>query len=591
MSLNRLLRLLAILLLLATAVMVGRIALVEWRVQGRAEAGEAAVGNLRVALVAAEMVSRERGPTNGLMGAELADQPKRRESLAEARARTDVAFGNLRRVLDGRTVDPRLEQASERFREAEKALVVARAAVDSLAALPRAQREPAQIRARVAGMVAVVPLIAPAASLFAEEAQQALPALGDEIQGARMTAELREYAGLLGSHFTAALTAQQPFSIDERAAIERTRGRIDQLRVLLDLRLRTPGTDTGAHDAWLRVTELYFGRAGALIDRVVAAGTTDGRYGLDPAGFAAAYVPDMNSLFDLRDLLLKNAAARADSQSREARRVLMLTAGGSVTLLAVLVGSILLLQRRVLRPLVQTAGALDALARDDLQVALPALRANDEMAAVVGAVRNLHHSIRQRQELEQERDLLIERLRTLSNTDFLTGLPNRRSFMQEAERGLAHARRMGIDTALIVLDVDSFKLFNDTHGHAAGDCALVAVAEAVKQQLRAGDLAARLGGEEFVVLLNHCRATEAMTLAERLRAAIAAAPVMLPGQSGTVQVTASLGLAAATNGTGELADLLQRADRAMYQAKNGGRNRVVLHRPDAGADAHENAFI
>ncbi|MFM1991978.1 MAG: hypothetical protein RJA99_4935 [Pseudomonadota bacterium] len=584
MSLNRLLRLLATLVLLATAVMVGRIALVEWRVQARAEAGEAAVGDLRVALVAAEMVSRERGPTNGLMGAELADQPKRRELLSEARARTDTAFANLRRVLDGRIVDPRRQQASERFREAENALVGARAAVDSLAALPRTQRQPAQIRARVAGMVAVVPMIAPAASLFAEEAQQALPALGDEIQGARMTAELREYAGLLGSHFTAALTAQKPFGIDERAAIERTRGRIDQLRALLDLRLRSPGTDAGVQRAWEQASDLYFGRAGALIDRVIDAGTSDGRYGMDPAGFAAAYVPDMNSLFDLRDQLLKNAAARADAQSRDARRVLTLTAGGSLALLAVLGGSILLLQRRVVRPLVQTAGALDALARDEKQVALPSPRADDEMAAVIGAVRNLHHSIRQRQELEQERDALIERLRTLSNTDFLTGLPNRRAFMQEAERELSQARRLHGDSALIVLDVDSFKQFNDTHGHAAGDCALMAVAEVVRAELRAGDLAARLGGEEFVVLLSHCLAAEAMTLAERLRAAIAAAPVMLPGKSTTVQVTASPGLAAATGGRGELADLLHRADQAMYTAKSNGRNRVVLHTPDAAED-------
>jgi diguanylate cyclase (GGDEF)-like protein len=560
MSLTRLLRLLAALLTLSTAVLVARIALVESRNQALANEGRVAVADLRQALAAAEMVSRERGPTNGVLGDDSPPQPQRRERLAEARGRTDAAFAALRRMLADSPTDDRHLNAARHFQQGEVALASARAAVDALAALPKAERTPAQIRQRVADMVAVVPLIAPSISLTAEEAQQALPVLGDDVQGARMAAELREYAGLLGSHFTAALTAQQPFSPDERAAIERTRGRIDQLRGLLDLRLRTPGTAAPAQQAWQQVGEAYFGRAAALVDRVVAAGHGDGRFGLDPGAFATAYVPDMNSLFSLRDLLLDSAAARADAQAQQAATVLWLTAGGSAALLAVLAVSMLMVQRRLLQPLAQTAGALQALARNDLQAPLPVPHADDEMAAVIGAVRTLQEQIRARQALEQERDALIERLRALSNTDFLTGLPNRRAFMLAAERELAQARRHGIGMVLILLDVDHFKQFNDTHGHAAGDDALVAVAEAVRRALRAGDLVARFGGEEFVLLLNHCQAAQGLGFAERLRAAIAAAPVAVPGRTAPAQVTASLGLAATGPGPGNLADLLQQAD-------------------------------
>ena len=576
MSLTRLLRLLAALLTLSTAVLVARIALVESRNQALANEGRVAVADLRQALTAAEMVSRERGPTNGVLGDDSPPQPQRRERLAEARGRTDAAFAALRRMLADSPPDARHANAARHFQQAEAALASARAAVDALAALPKAQRTATQIRQRVADMVAVVPLIAPSIGLTAEEAQQALPALGDDVQGARMAAELREYAGLLGSHFTAALTAQQPFSADERAAIERTRGRIDQLRGLLDLRLRTPGTAAPAQQAWQQVGEAYFGRAAALVDRVVAAGQGDGRYGLDPGGFATAYVPDMNSLFSLRDLLLDSATARADAQARQAATVLWLTAAGSAVLLAVLGASMLMVQRRLLQPLAQTAGALQALARNDLQAPLPAPHADDEMAAVIGAVRTLQAQIRARQALEQERDALIERLRALSNTDFLTGLPNRRAFMLAAERELAQARRHGIGMVLILLDVDHFKQFNDTHGHAAGDDALVAVAEAVRRALRAGDLVARFGGEEFVLLLNHCQAAQGLGFAERLRAAIATAPVAVPGRTAPAQVTASLGLAATGPAPGNLADLLQQADQAMYRAKDAGRNRVAL---------------
>jgi diguanylate cyclase (GGDEF)-like protein len=284
----------------------------------------------------------------------------------------------------------------------------------------------------------------------------------------------------------------------------------------------------------------------------------------------------MNSLFDLRDLLLDSATARADAQARQAATVLWTTCAGSLALLGVLAVAMLMVQRRLLRPLADTAAALQALARNDLQAPLPVAQADDEMAAVIGAVRTLQDNTRQRQALEQERDALIEQLRALSNTDFLTGLPNRRAFMLAAERALAQGRRHGIGMVLILLDVDHFKQFNDTHGHAAGDDALVAVGEVVRRAMRAEDLAARFGGEEFVLLLSHCTAQQGLAFADRLRLAIAAAAVGRAANGMQTHVTASLGLTEASAATTDLAELLQQADLAMYQAKAAGRNHVVL---------------
>jgi diguanylate cyclase (GGDEF)-like protein len=155
--------------------------------------------------------------------------------------------------------------------------------------------------------------------------------------------------------------------------------------------------------------------------------------------------------------------------------------------------------------------------------------------------------------------------------------------MQAAERELAQARRHGTGMVLVVLDVDQFKQFNDTHGHAAGDDALVAVGDAVRRAMRAGDLVARFGGEEFVLLLNHCSAQQGLAFAERLRAAIASAPVGEAAQGLQPHVTASLGLTDASGDSADLAELLQRADGAMYQAKKAGRNRVMLAGPSAPA--------
>jgi len=581
MSLSRLLRLLAALLALATAVLVGRMATTEWQTLQRAGASLKAVDELWLALLAAEMVSRERGPTNGVLGDISPPRAERVAALTEARARTDHAFDALQHVLPATTIDPIRRDAAQRFAASRVALGQARAAVDRTTAMASEQRAPETIRSVVRDMVAVVPMLAPAVGLFANDAQQADPALSDDVQAARLTAELREYAGLLGSHFTAALARQQPLAAEERVAIERTRGRIDELRFLVELRVQVPDQAGAVMQAWRAVEDHYFGQADLLLARVIAAGESDGRYGLDAAGFAARYVPDMNTMLALRDVLLAQARQHAVDEHEHAARMLATVAAGSGILLTVLLGTMVMMHRRVLRPLAATTRALNALARNELDAPLPRPVADDEMAAVIGAVRTLQVQTRQREALERERDELIERLREQSNTDFLTGLPNRRAFFATAERDLAQARRHGYGVVAILLDVDRFKQFNDSLGHAAGDQALTVVATTLRRELRVGDLVARFGGEEFVLLLNHCDREQGLRQAERSRQAIAAAPVGCPSGE-VVHVTASLGLADSIRHGLELEALLSQADAAMYRAKEAGRNRVVAaDGPDA----------
>lgn len=580
MSLKRLLRLLAALLTLFTLLLVGRLAATEWQTYQRAVAGRVAVDQLRHALAAAEMVSRERGPTNGLLGDGLPTQPPRRSALDEARVRTDAAFNTLQQVLAGGEDRPRWRDAGQRFAAARTALAQARAVVERTAALPLAERRPELLHQAVHGMVDVVPLLAPAISLLADEAQHAFPALGSDVQGARLVAELREYAGLLGSHFTAALSRQQAFTPAERAAIERTRGRIAELRFLVELQIQSATESPAVQAQWQLVDVHYFNQASALVEQVITAGSAEGRYGMDPAGFAARYVPDMNTMFGLRDALLVRAGARAAAERDHATDTLLLAAAGTLLLLIWLVGSLVLVNRRVLRPLSQTAMALHALARNELDAPLPQPVADDEMAAVISAVRSLQAHARERCDAERERDGLIERLRDQSNTDFLTGLPNRRAFFAACAREMAQARRHGFGMVMILLDVDHFKQFNDRLGHAAGDRALTEVARVVQRALRRGDLVARHGGEEFVVLLSHCDLARGMAFAERLREAIASAAVLCP--SGEVaHVTASLGVADTGRHGLDADTLLAQADAAMYRAKQAGRNRVAADEPTA----------
>jgi diguanylate cyclase (GGDEF)-like protein len=171
---------------------------------------------------------------------------------------------------------------------------------------------------------------------------------------------------------------------------------------------------------------------------------------------------------------------------------------------------------------------------------------------------------------------LLARTQALSSTDPLTGLANRRSLVEQAPRIWRQARRDGQRVAALVLDLDHFKRLNDAFGHAVGDAVLRSVATALDATVRPADVLARTGGEELVVLGLVSDPSEARHLAERLRLAVGGSGV---GQQH--QVTVSIGVALARPGYGEdptdaLWRLVDRADAAMYEAKQHGRDRVVL---------------
>ncbi|SFM69737.1 diguanylate cyclase (GGDEF) domain-containing protein [Ectothiorhodospira mobilis] len=176
-----------------------------------------------------------------------------------------------------------------------------------------------------------------------------------------------------------------------------------------------------------------------------------------------------------------------------------------------------------------------------------------------------------RQQRRQEREA---RHRYLSYHDPLTGLPNRRYFKECFGGALALARRHHHDTAVMMVDVDHFKQLNDTQGHAVGDQVLVHLAAALQEDLRQSDLPARLGGEEFGILLPETGRQEAVKIAERVRQRVVECPPRVQGIR--LPVTVSIGVAA-VHGHVDPEVLLERADRALYRAKEQGRNRVVCH--------------
>ena len=179
------------------------------------------------------------------------------------------------------------------------------------------------------------------------------------------------------------------------------------------------------------------------------------------------------------------------------------------------------------------------------------------------------------QDLRDQRDLFARQ----SRIDALTELPNRRHFAESLAAAAKHARRQSAPLSLLLLDIDHFKMINDAHGHAVGDGCLAAVASRLQLAFaNAGELAARIGGEEFGVVLEGLDGQAAAARAESFRGALAAKPLLVDGR--VLPVTISIGWAQFDAGRNRAVDgFFRAADRALYRAKREGRNRVCADAP------------
>lgn len=186
----------------------------------------------------------------------------------------------------------------------------------------------------------------------------------------------------------------------------------------------------------------------------------------------------------------------------------------------------------------------------------------------------IRHYVGIKQDITARKHMQAE-LHNLASTDPLTGLPNRRHFLATLAQESARIGRFPeVSAALLMLDLDHFKLVNDSHGHAAGDEVLQRFSQLVQGSLRKTDLAGRLGGEEFAILLIGTNSAEALEFAERVRQALDAEQIMIDGKS--IHTTVSIGVTSLRQSDATADEALARADAALYQAKANGRNRVEV---------------
>jgi diguanylate cyclase (GGDEF)-like protein len=267
-----------------------------------------------------------------------------------------------------------------------------------------------------------------------------------------------------------------------------------------------------------------------------------------------------------------------------------------VGLLVALVGMLAarLIIHRVTKPLCQLTENVDQIGRDPTATMVEPRQASKDVLQLSFAIRSLLRRLDAANASQEEassraekaRVLLEENeaLQVLADTDPLTGLLNKRAFRTIARDAMNVFRRHRRDIGVLIIDIDHFKKVNDSHGHLAGDAVLSAVGTLLLAEARNVDKIARFGGEEFLVLMRDTERQGPAVLAERIRERVAAASFQTPtGED--LRITVSVGSALARAKDRDIDDVIERADRALYQAKRGGRNRVMLDSEYEAEDA------
>ncbi len=346
--------------LVATGVLAAALLRSEYEQFRRGAESVAAVRAFAKSLRAMEKISVERGPTNANFAADAQTGPVWRERLGKAREETDAAFAALDAEIAASPA-PDAAGTLARIRDVRGRLASAREAADALAARPAGARDPAEIRAIVARLVTLALDLAPAADATEAVVNRANPELSDLALVARMAAETREFAGQLGSVFSAPLARRVALIEGEILGIERLQGHIAALAGQLS-RAVASGARPDIAAAHERMRALYFDGALGLIAELTRVGRGSGDYPVAAGEFVERYVAAMRSIFDVRDAALEALAERAAGAFRQSREALD-RAGMLAALVVLMVAGVwIYLRRRIVSPLAELGAAAADLA-------------------------------------------------------------------------------------------------------------------------------------------------------------------------------------------------------------------------------------
>ncbi len=510
----------------------------------------------------ANKISRERAPANKLMSSNQQAFAKHVLELKLYRLTVDEQMKKTLEVLKHSNL-PNLDLSL--VDRLDEALTQGRQQVDAYAALPREQRNAETMDQAILKMFNAWDRSHDVLKDVIAVSEGKDTAVSNFYVQILLLADLRDQAGRAASNVMAHVAFKQPIPETNLARSLQTRKQVMYLWELIDT--LQPERDKTEEFKVLHqaVYNEFLAKGLLIVERLMNESIYHRPYYLTGTQLTEAIVDKFSTVVELQNYLLKYSVEKAIIEKNKAQNILLTTVGISLISIFAALFTMIYARKRVFGPLIQAREILFDLSHSSLRP--NPMDTKDQPANVY----SLFTAIQQLKQTLQQRDALEFRLKNIAHLDSLTGVANRYA-LNEYIKLLENQPTQFSETCLMVIDIDHFKQVNDVYGHLMGDQVIQFVAEKLKENIRTSDLLVRYGGDEFIVLIENVGMERALKIAEKIRSEIYEAKPLDNVRCPDLKVSISIGVAI---GATSWMALLEKADRALFQAKEQGKNKVA----------------
>ena len=512
----------------------------------------------------ANKISRERAPANKLMSSNQQDFAKHVLELKLYRLTVDEQMKKTLEVLKHSNL-PNLDLSL--VDRLDEALTQGRQQVDAYAALPREQRNAETMDQAILKMFNAWDRSHDVLKDVIAVSEGKDTAVSNFYVQILLLADLRDQAGRAASNVMAHVAFKQPIPETNLARSLQTRKQVMYLWELIDT--LQPERDKTEEFKVLHqaVYNEFLAKGLLIVERLMNESIYHRPYYLTGTQLTEAIVDKFSTVVELQNYLLKYSVEKAIIEKHKAQNILLTTVGISLISIFAALFTMIYARKRVFSPLIQAREILFDLSHSSIRP--NPMDTKDQPANMY----SLFTAIQQLKQTLQQRDALEFRLKNIAHLDSLTGVANRYA-LNEYIKLLENQPTQFSETCLMVIDIDHFKQVNDVYGHLMGDQVIQFVAEKLKENIRTSDLLVRYGGDEFIVLIENVGMERALKIAEKIRSEIYEAKPLDNVRCPDLKVSISIGVAI---GATSWMALLEKADRALFQAKEQGKNKVVAY--------------
>ena len=510
----------------------------------------------------ANKISRERAPANKVMSSNQQDFAQHVLELKLYRLTVDEQMQKTLAVLKHSNL-PNLDLSL--FDRLDEALKQGRQQVDAYAALPREQRNAETMDQAILKMFNAWDRSHDVLKDVIAVSEGKDTAVSNFYVQILLLADLRDQAGRAASNVMAHVAFKQPIPETNLARSLQTRKQVMYLWELIDT--LQPERDKTEEFKVLHqaVYNEFLAKGLLIVERLMNESIYHRPYYLTGTQLTEAIVDKFSTVVELQNYLLKYSVEKAIIEKHKAQNILLTTVGISLISIFAALFTMIYARKRVFSPLIQAREILFDLSHSSIRP--NPMDTKDQPANVY----SLFTAIQQLKQTLQQRDALEFRLKNIAHLDSLTGVANRYA-LNEYIKLLENQPTQFSETCLMVIDIDHFKQVNDVYGHLMGDQVIQFVAEKLKENIRTSDLLVRYGGDEFIVLIENVGMERALKIAEKIRSEIYEAKSVDNVRCPDLKVSISIGVAI---GATSWMALLEKADRALFQAKEQGKNKVA----------------